>query len=41
MTAEGRRAGARRLERLLTLAILLAVSSTAYLGWRYLALQAR
>jgi uncharacterized membrane protein len=31
----------RRLERLLTIAILLAVANTAYLSWRYLALQAR
>lgn len=31
---------ARRLERLLTVAILLAVLNTAYLSWRYLALQA-
>ncbi len=33
-------AGTRRLERLLTAAILLAVVNTAYLSWRYLALQA-
>ena len=37
-TTEGQ--GARRLERLLTAAILLAVCNTAYLSWRYLALQA-
>jgi uncharacterized membrane protein len=32
--------GTRRLERLLTAAILLAVVNTAYLSWRHLALQA-
>ena len=37
-TTEGE--GTRRLERLLTVAILLAVVNTAYLSWRYLALQA-
>ena len=37
-TSEG--AGGRRLERLLTAAVLLAVANTAYLSWRYLALQA-
>ena len=43
MTTNGETAGdatgQRRLERVLTLAILLAVCNTVYLGWRYLALQ--